>query len=209
MHYIESICEAEKWACDTLQGLFDTLSAKFWLQFNETIKLLQFRKLCRVEDESAEEWMGHLCMAAAECGYKEIDQQLKEQFIHRLNDRVMLDDIIRELTSKTNSEQTTSKDVLAWAKRVKAQSMQASVLNDITETKTFDKIKNAPESKNTWGGENQTLQHTRDGHAGTVGQVTHPHNAQHMEKHALHVARQGTIGRYVVAKETTQCMKWK
>ena len=151
MHYIESICEAEKWACNTLQGLFDTLSAKFWLQFNETIKLLQFRKLCRVEDESAEEWMGHLCMAAAECGYKEIDQQLKEQFIHRLNDRVMLDEIIRELTSKTNSEQTTSKDVLAWAKRVKAQSMQASVLNDITETKTFDKIKNAPESKNTWG----------------------------------------------------------
>ena len=101
--------------------------------------------------------MGHLCMAAAECGYKEIDQQLREQFIHRLNDRVMLDDIIRELTSKTNSDQTTSKDVLAWAKRVKAQSMQASVLNDITETKTFDKIKNAPESKNTWGGRESNI----------------------------------------------------
>ena len=93
--------------------------------------------------------MGHLCMAAAECGYKEIDQQLKEQFIHSLNDRVMLDEIIRELISKTNSEQTTSEDVLAWAKRVKAQRAQASLLNDITETKTFDKVKNAPELKNT------------------------------------------------------------
>ena len=27
--------------------------------------------------------------------------------------------------------------------------MQASVLNDITEIKTFDKVRNAPESKNT------------------------------------------------------------
>ena len=79
-----------------LQGVFDTLSVKFQPQFNEMIKSLQFRKLCRVEDESAEEWMGHLCMAAAECGYKEEDHQLKEQFIHRLNDGVMLDEIIRE-----------------------------------------------------------------------------------------------------------------
>ena len=76
MHYIESITEAEKQACNSLQGLFDTLSAKFWPQFNETIKSLQFRKLCRVEDESAEEWMGHLCMAAAECAYKEIVRQI-------------------------------------------------------------------------------------------------------------------------------------
>ena len=93
--------------------------------------------------------MEHLCMAAAECGYKEIDQQRKEQFIHGLNNRVMLDEIIRELTSKTNTEQMTSKDVLVWAKRVKAQMVQPSVLNDITETTTFDKIKNAPELKNS------------------------------------------------------------
>ena len=62
-----------------------------------------------------------LCMAAAECGYKEIDQQLKEQFIHGLKDRVMLEEIIRELTSRNNSEQMTSEDVLVWAKRVEAQ----------------------------------------------------------------------------------------
>ena len=70
LHYIESITEAEKQACNTLQGLFDTLSTKFWPQFNETIISLHFRKLYRSEDESAEEWMGQLCMAAAECGYK-------------------------------------------------------------------------------------------------------------------------------------------
>ena len=104
-------------ACNTLQGLFDTLATKFQLQFNETMKLLQFRKLCRSEDESAEEWMGQLQIEAAECGYKEVDRQLKEQFIHGLNDKIMLDEIIRELMSRTGNVQMTSKDVLAWAKQ--------------------------------------------------------------------------------------------
>ena len=40
LHYIESITDAEKQACNTLQGLFDMLATKFWPQFNETIKLL-------------------------------------------------------------------------------------------------------------------------------------------------------------------------
>ena len=106
LHYIESITEAKIQACGTLQGLFDTLSAKFWPQFNETIKSLQFRKLCRIEDESAEEWMGCLCMAAAECGYKEIDRQLKEQFIHRLNDRVMLDEMVSGVKKAVSKRQT-------------------------------------------------------------------------------------------------------
>ena len=34
--------------------------------------------------------------AAVECNYKEIDCQLKEQFIHGLNDKTMLDKVIRE-----------------------------------------------------------------------------------------------------------------
>ena len=124
LHYIESITEVEKQACNTLQGLFNTLATKFWLQFNETIKSLQFRKLCRSENESAEEWMGWLWMVAAECGYKEVDRQLKEQFIHGLNDKIMFDEIIRELTSRTSNVQTTREDVLAWAKRVNVQRVQ-------------------------------------------------------------------------------------
>ena len=73
----------------------------------------------------------------------------------------MLDEIIKELTSKTNNEQMTSKDVLAWAKRVKVQRLQASVLNDITVTKTFDKVKNASELKNTWGRESNIATHQK------------------------------------------------
>ena len=100
-------------------------------------------------------------MAAAECGYKEVDRQLKEQFIHRLNDKIMLDEIIRELTSRAGNVQMTSDDVLMWVKRVKAQRVQASVLNDITETRAFYKVKRETEPKNTWGRELQGATHQR------------------------------------------------
>ena len=70
----------------------------------------------------------------------------------------MLDEIIRELMSRTSNVQTTSEDVLVWAKRVKAQRAQAAVLNDLTEIKAFDKIK---KSKTTWGREAQVATHQR------------------------------------------------
>ena len=106
----------------------------------------------------------------------------------------MLDEIIRELTTKTNSEQMTRKDVLAWSKRVKVKRVQASVLNDIMETKTFDKVKNAPESKNTQGRESNIATHQRSPCRYCGG------------SHAPR--RWGTLGRCVGVRETVQCMKW-
>ena len=38
---------------------------------------------------------------AAECNYKEIDQKLKEQLMHGLNDKTMLEEV-RELTARNN-----------------------------------------------------------------------------------------------------------
>ena len=97
------------------------IAAKFRPQFTETIKSLQFRKLYRFKGESAEEWMGRLHVAVVECKYREVDQQLKEQFIHGLNDKVMLEEVSRELTTRNNDEQTTSEGVLVWVKRVEVQ----------------------------------------------------------------------------------------
>ena len=134
LHYIESLTEVEKQACGTLQWLIDTLAKTFRPQYNEIIKSLQFRQLCRHDGENAEEWMGRLWVVAAECNYKEIDHQCKEQFIHGLNDKMMLDEVIRELTTKGSNDQTTSEDVLIWAKRVEAQRMQAVILSDITDS---------------------------------------------------------------------------
>ena len=103
--------------------------------------MLQFRKLYRLEGESAEEWMGRLRIAVVECNYKEVDRQLKEQFMHELNDRVMLDEIVRELMAKNNSEQTNSEDILLWARHIEAQRAQVAILIDITEVQKFDKVK--------------------------------------------------------------------
>ena len=86
-------------------------------------------------------------MAVAEFNYKEIDLQLKEQFMRGLNDKIMLEEVNRELTSRNNDEQTTSKGVLAWAKRIEAQQVQAAILNDITKLHQFDKINMASETK--------------------------------------------------------------
>ena len=74
LHYLESLTDAEKHACNTLQGLFNTLAAKFKPQFNETIKSLQFWKLHRFKCKSTEEWMGRLGIAVVECNYKEVDR---------------------------------------------------------------------------------------------------------------------------------------
>ena len=76
----------EKITCDTLDGLFKTPNSKFRPQFNQTIKSLQFTKLCRNDGENAEEWMRRLRLMAVECNYQELDRKLKEQFIHWLND---------------------------------------------------------------------------------------------------------------------------
>ena len=71
--------------------------------------------------------MRRLHIAVAECSYREVDRQLKEQFIHGLNDKTMLNKVIRDLTAKDNNEQTTSEDVLVWAKRIEAQWAQAAI----------------------------------------------------------------------------------
>ena len=94
--------------------------------------------MCRQDGENSKEWMGRLRVAVAECNYKELDHQLKEQFIHGLNNKVMLDEVIRELTTEGSKDQTTSEDVLIWAKRVEAQWMQAAILSDITDSQRFE-----------------------------------------------------------------------
>ena len=59
----------------------------------------------------------------------------------------MLDEVIRELTAKSNDEQMTSEGVLAWAKRVEVQRAEAAILNNITESCQSDRIKMAQKPK--------------------------------------------------------------
>ena len=147
LQYLETLTTAEKETCNTLEGLFDTLYIKFKPQYNETIKLLQFRKVYWYEDENMEEWMGRLCVAAVECNYQEKDRQLKEQFIDSLNDKHMLEEIIKEITATSNDDHIKNMGVLAWAKRERVQRAQVAVLKRLTELRQFDKIKVSKRAK--------------------------------------------------------------
>ena len=76
-----------------------------------------------------------------DCNYQEVDRQLKKWFIHSLNNKYMLEEIIKELTATKNNDHITSGGMLAWAKRVEVQRAQAAVLNTLTESRQFDKVK--------------------------------------------------------------------
>ena len=58
-----------------------------------------------------------------------------------LNNTDMLGEIIRELTKVNTGRVITSENVLAWAKRTEVQRVQAVVMNSLTESKEFSKIK--------------------------------------------------------------------
>ena len=52
--------------------------------------------------------MGRLRIEVAECNYKEVDSEFKEQFINSLNDNDMLVEIICELTDMTDMCKVTN-----------------------------------------------------------------------------------------------------
>ena len=54
---------------------------------------------------------------------------------------VCLEETIMELTGRKNDDCIMSGGVLAWAKRVEAQRAKAAVLNTLTKSRQFDKIK--------------------------------------------------------------------
>ena len=85
--------------------------------------------------------MGRLQVVAVKCNYWEVDRQLKEEFIHVLNDKCMVEEIIKELTTAKDDDQITSEGMLAWAKRLEVQKAQAAVLNTIIESRQFHKVK--------------------------------------------------------------------
>ena len=94
----------------------------------------------RKANENVEEWMGKIRAAAIECNYKETYRELKEQFIHGLNDSDLLTEIIRELIKTGENRSVTSVQVWAWAKRIETQRTQAAVINSLSEVKEFDWI---------------------------------------------------------------------
>ena len=84
--------------------------------------------------------MGRLQTKVAECEYREYDRLLIEQFIDRLNDEGMNNEILMEVTTLENIEEATSKYFLNWVHRVEMQRAQRSALNSIMESKDFGSL---------------------------------------------------------------------
>ena len=59
--------------------------------------------------------MGRLRITVIECNYKVIDRQLKEQYIHGLNDNKMLIEILCELTA-IKETCVTGEQELVWVR---------------------------------------------------------------------------------------------
>ena len=57
--------------------------------------------------------MERLHVAAVESNYPEVDRQLKEHFIHGLNNKYMLEEIKKELMATKNNDHITSGGMLA------------------------------------------------------------------------------------------------
>ena len=114
----------------------------------------------------------------------------------------MLEEIIKELTVTSNDDHITSGGVLAWAKRVEAQRTQAAVLDMLTESRQFDKVKISKNQKKTTL-ELQLVGHHSDSHASSLADYTHRGNVNvwHMGRHVQVVARQDTLRRYATAEE--------
>ena len=53
----------------------------------------------------------------------------------------MIEEILKELATLEDTEDTTSEHVLLWAYKVEAQRVQISALNDIKEAKDSDGIR--------------------------------------------------------------------
>ena len=152
--------------------------------------------------------MGRLHIAAVECNYQEVDRQLKEQFIHGLNDKHMLEEIIKELTATNNDDHITSGGVFAWAKRVEVQRAQAVVLDSLTESKQFDKMKVSNKARDNkvrapvnWATQQQLCRYCG-------GDSTSRGNAQHMGRHVWNAERWDTSGRSATVEEAVWSTIW-
>ena len=108
-------------------------------KWNDKIIII-LKKLVHFSNESVKEWIDRWRTAEVECKYKEVDRQLKEQFIHGLNDDEKLVEVIRELRKCGKDVPIPSETVLAWAKRVEAERIKATVISSLHKSRNIDAI---------------------------------------------------------------------
>ena len=69
----------------------------------------------------------------ANCEYNEYDRRLTEQFIHGLEHKNMIGEILREITALENNDDATSECICICAQRLEVQRMQKELLDNIRD----------------------------------------------------------------------------
>ena len=127
LQLLEFLPQAKQETCNTEECLFEMLN-KFKPQYHKTIKFLQFHKLMRQANGNTEDRQNQ---SGGQSVITELDRQLKEQFMHRLDNSDKLAEIIRELTKTNENTLVTSEQVLVLAKGIEAHRSQAAVIHGL------------------------------------------------------------------------------
>ena len=98
--------------------------------------LLQYCKLIRQCDETAEELVSCVTVKATDCKYKDKDSKQNEQLVNGINDQAMIMKVIKELTAIKDASELTSEQVLALVKCTEEQRFQKVMLNSVKDNKT-------------------------------------------------------------------------
>ena len=93
--------------------------------------------------------MGHLRIKANYCSYKEKDKRLKQLLINSINDDDMMTEIIKELTQTQKMNEITSGQMLSWARKVKVQQAQKTLIETTKDNKELYTIKKHEQKNNT------------------------------------------------------------
>ena len=79
-------------------------------------------------------------MKAADCEYKEYNRRLTEKFIYSLDNEVIIEETIRELTASKETDEDTSEQILIWSSEWRFRGKE-EVLDNIREAKEFDSVR--------------------------------------------------------------------
>ena len=106
LQLIKTFTNEEKETCKTAKGWFWCCTKNS--SHTIIVLLLQYCKLKRTSDESAQEWMGRLQTKVSDCDCNECDRRLTEQFIPGLDDDGMINEIQREVSTLEDIDDATS-----------------------------------------------------------------------------------------------------
>ena len=85
--------------------------------------------------------MHRLYIKATDCKCKTCDRRLKEQFTNMLDNKNIIEEIIKELTALKDTSEVSSERVLMRAQYIEEQRGKKEVFDSIRDEKEFDSVR--------------------------------------------------------------------